>query len=152
MAVEAAPGRTRDAAGVADQLAIADVIHAYARHVRRDEPELVAGLFTQDGFFEMRDGDPDSGVYSVRARLEGPDYIKAHLGAGKGKPHPVPLIHNLMVELDGDTATADCVMEAQIFATDQKVMGEYRDAFQRIDGRWYFASRTFTIFSAASSV
>jgi hypothetical protein len=83
------PGQTLDAAGVADQLAIADVIYEYARHVRRDDAGLVATLFTADGFFEIRDGHPDGAAFSVRTRLEGPDRIRGHLGAGKGKPHPV---------------------------------------------------------------
>jgi SnoaL-like protein len=139
-------------ANVEARLAIADLIHTYARHIRRDEPEAVAALFTPDAFFEIRDGHPDRLDHSVRTRLEGPAQINAHLAPGKGKPHPVPLIHNLIVEVDGDTAAANCVMEAQILGTALKVIGEYHDHFARLGGRWYFASRTYTIFTAASSV
>jgi hypothetical protein len=32
------------------------------------------------------------------------------------------------------------------------IFGEYHDSYRRIDGRWHFASRTYTIYSAASSV
>lgn len=132
--------------------AIADLIHGYARFVRYDEPEGIPALFAPDGFFEIRDGHPDRPEFSVRARLEGPEHIGVYLISGKGKAHPIPLIHNLMIEMDGDSASANCVMEARIFGTDHKVFGEYRDSFRRIDGRWLFASRTYTIFSAASSV
>jgi hypothetical protein len=57
-----------------------------------------------------------------------------------------------MVQVDGDTATSKCLMEARIFATGQKFMGEYHDTFERVDGRWMFASREFTMYSTALSV
>lgn len=132
--------------------AVADLIHAYARHIRYDEPDRVAELFTPDGWFEIRDGHPDQPGFKVRSRLEGRGGIHAHLAPGKGKPHPIPLIHNLTVEVDGDAAKANSVMEAQIYGGAHKVIGEYRDSFRRIDGRWYFSSRIYTIFSGASSV
>lgn len=148
-----------DAASLAERLdraesrgAIADLVHAYARHIRYDEPEKVAALFTADGWFEIRDGHPDRPEYTVRERLEGPEQINAHLAPNKGKPHPVPLIHNLTVAADGDSGTANSVMEAQIYGSSHKVIGEYRDTFRRIGGRWYFASRTYTIFKGGSSL
>jgi len=132
--------------------AIADLVHAYARHIRYDEPDQVSALFTPDGWFEIRDGDPDRPEYTLRARLEGPAGINAYLAPGKGKPHPVPLIHNLIVSVEGDIGTANSVMEAQIQGTAHKVIGEYRDTFRRIDGRWYFVSRIYTIFRGASAL
>lgn len=132
--------------------AIADLVHAYARHIRYDEPDQVAALFTPDGWFEIRDGHPDRPDYTVRERLGSPAQIDAHLAPNKGKPHPIPLIHNLTVTVDGDTGTANSVMEAQIYGSAHKVIGEYRDTFRRIDGRWYFASRTYTIFKGGSSL
>lgn len=72
--------------------------------------------------------------------------------SGKGKAHPIPLIHNLTVEVAGDTASANCVMEATVYGTTHKVMGEYHDTFRRVDGAWRFASRTYTIFRGGSSV
>lgn len=134
------------------RFAIADLIHGYARFIRSDRPEEVPALFTMDGFFEVRDGHPDKPDSSVRARLEGREHIGVYLMNGKGKAHPVPLVHNIIAEVDGDSATANCVMEGQIFGTSQRVFGEYNDTFSRVDGRWLFASRTFTMFSAASSV
>lgn len=134
------------------RVAIADLVHGYARAVRHDRPEDVPPLFAPEGFFEIRDGHPSKPEFSVRTRLDGPDAIGEYLMAGKGKPHPVPLIHNLMIALDGDRASADSVMEAQVFGTEHRVFGEYRDTFRRVEGRWLFASRTFTMFTAASTV
>ncbi len=145
-------GHAATESDLAARMAIADLIHVYARHVRRDEPDLVSALFTPDATYEIRSGHPDRDDYVLRSRLEGHDGIDAHIGAGKGKPHPVPLIHNLIVEVDGDGATANCVMEAQIFQTGQKVCGEYHDTFRRVEGRWYFASRVYLVYSEASTV
>lgn len=125
--------------------AIADLIHEYARCVRRDRPEDVGRLFAPDGSFEIRDGLPDSDGYTVRARFESPDALVAYLLPGKGKPHPIPLIHNLIVEVDGNVAEANCVMEAQVWGAPHKVFGEYRDTFRKVEGRWLFASRSYTI-------
>ncbi len=130
-------------------IAIADLVHGYARFVRRDMPGEVSGLFTPDGSFEVRDGFPDSDEFTTRYRLEGADHIRVQMDGNKGQPHPVPLIHNLMIEVDGDSASANCVMEGQIFGTGQGVFGEYRDSFRRVDGEWRFASRIFTIFGKA---
>lgn len=137
---------------IESRAAIADLVHEYARCVRNDRPEDVPALFAPGGSFEIRDGHPSRPDFTVRARFDSPAALGEYLMAGKGKPHPVPLIHNLMIEVEGDSATASSVMEAQVFGTDHKVFGEYRDSFRRIAGRWLFASRTYTIFSAASSV
>lgn len=132
--------------------AIADLVHAYARHIRRDEPELVHLLFAPEGSFEVRDGQPDSADFTVRTHLASPARILAYMAPNKGKPHPVPLIHNLMIELDGDTATASSVMEAQVYGTTHKIIGEYRDSFVRVAGKWLFSARVYTIFKDAKPV
>lgn len=134
------------------RLAIADLVHGYARAIRRDMPEDAVALFTEDGWFETRDGHPSKFGHKVRWRLEGRQAVLDYLLPNKGKPHPVPLIHNLMIEVTGETATASSVMEAQVLGTTNKVFGEYQDHFRREEGEWRFASRTYTIFTAASSV
>lgn len=132
--------------------AIAELVHRYARFIRRDEPEGVSTLFTPDGTFEVRDGHPDRAEHTVRSHYASRAAIHVYMAPNKGKPHPLPLIHNLIVELDGDEATGNCVMEAQIYGGSHKIIGEYRDKFRRQDGRWLFASRIYTIFSGASSL
>jgi hypothetical protein len=141
-------------AAIEARQAIADLVHGYARAIRHDRPEDVPALFAPDGWFEIRDGHPSQAGFTVRTRLDSPAAILAYLLPGKGKPHPVPMIHNLMVDLDlaRAVASATSVMEAPVIGTPHRVMGEYRDSFRRIGNRWLFASRIYTIFSAASSV
>lgn len=132
--------------------AIEELIHAYARCVRRDLPDEAPLLFLPDGVFEIRDGHPNQPEHQLRARLEGREHILFYLTEGKGKALPIPLIHNLTIEVNGDTATANCVMEAQVYGSSHKVLGEYNDSFRRVDGKWFFASRIYTIFKGGSSV
>lgn len=132
------------------RFAVADLIHAYARHIRRDEPDQVAALFLPDGTFEIRDGHPDRSDYTVRSLHRSAAEVHAHLAPGKGKPHPVPLIRNLIVEVEGDTAMANSVMDARIHGTGHAIQGEYRDICRRVDDKWYFQSRIFTIYTGAS--
>jgi hypothetical protein len=134
------------------QGAVADLIYTYARFLRSDQPEKIAGLFLPEGTFEVRDGDPDKDEHSVRSHHRNRAEIDASMTPMKGKPHPVPLIRNLVVEVDGDSATANCVMDARIYGTDHGIMGEYRDACRKVDGRWYFASRVFTMYRQSSQI
>ncbi|MBW8752919.1 MAG: nuclear transport factor 2 family protein [Sphingomonadales bacterium] len=134
------------------RLEIADLIHTYARHIRRDEPEKVHELFLPDGTFEVRDGHPDRPDFTVRSHYASAQEVHDHLAPNKGKPHPVPLIRNLIVEVDGDSATANSVMDATIYGTAHAIQGEYRDVCRRVDGRWYFKSRIYTIYAGASSI
>ncbi|MDE8651111.1 nuclear transport factor 2 family protein [Novosphingobium album (ex Liu et al. 2023)] len=133
---------------IAAKAAIADLIHQYARLVRRDQPEGLGALFAPGGTFEVREGHPSLPEFRLRSRFESPEDLVAYLEQGKGKPHPVPLIHNLMIAIEGDTATADCVMEAQIHGTVHKVFGEYHDSFVKVDGAWRFSARIYTMFTS----
>lgn len=134
---------------VESRLAVADLINSYARFIRRDEPESVSQLFLPDGTFEVRDGHPDKPDFTVRSFNASAKEVHGHLAPNKGKPHPVPLIRNLIVEVDGDTAMANSVMDARIYGTTHGIMGEYRDVCRRVDGKWYFQSRIFTIYKDA---
>jgi hypothetical protein len=134
------------------RLAVTDLVHAYALAIRRDRPEDAAALFARDGWFEIRDGHPSKPEFNVRSRLDGRQAVLDYLLPNKGKPHPVPMLHNVMVEVTGDTATASSVMEAIVLGTSHRVLGEYTDSFVREDGVWRFASRIYLIFSAASTV
>lgn len=129
------------------QAAISDLIHEYARAVRRDEPEMVAALFVPEGTFEVRSGHPDKAEFTVRSRFETPGALVAFLVTQKGGPHPVPLIHNLMIAVDDNRATANSVMTARIYGTDKQVFGEYHDSFERRDGTWLFNGRIYTVFA-----
>ncbi|MFC0206133.1 nuclear transport factor 2 family protein [Novosphingobium soli] len=126
--------------------AIADLVHGYARAVRSEAYEAIAALFVPEGTFEVRSGRPDGADSTLRQRFDSPAALVAFLLQGKGGPHPVPLIHNLMVTVDGETAQAEALMTATITGTDRTVAGAYQDSFERRDGRWLFRARVYTVF------
>jgi len=131
---------------------IAKLIHRYAALIRADRPDEVAALFVSEGSFDIRDGDPDRPDFTQRSMLKGRDAIHAYLAPNKGQPHPLPLIHNLTVEVTGDEGSANCVMEARMYGGTHQVIGEYHDRFRREGGQWYFLSRRYTIFRRGSSI
>jgi hypothetical protein len=140
-------------AGIAEQpgalaakQAITELVHRYAQVVRYDCPELTADLYTPDGVFEVRNGVPDRDEHTLQSHVVGREAIRAMLLPIKGSVHPVPLIHNLMIEVDGDTARSTCVMEGRPSAGEGGFWGEYRDSFVRVDGSWLFSARVFTMF------
>jgi len=134
------------------KLAIADLVHDYARAVRHNKVEDVEGMYAPDSFFEVRGGHPSEPEYKVQNRYDGAKAIGAFMMEGKGRPHPIPLVHNLMIEVDGDRATGLLAMEGQVYGTEHKIIGEYQDSYVRIGGRWKFASRIYTMYTAASSM
>ena len=132
---------------LAAKQAITELVHCYGQVVRRDCPELTAELYTPGGFFEVRQGGPEKLGETVQSRVEGRQAIRDMLLPSKGKPHPVPLIHNLTIAVDGDSATGTCVMQSPTSADGKGFWGEYRDRYAKVDGRWFFAERVFTMFA-----
>ena len=137
---------------VESKLAIADLVHDYARAIRHNANEDIEGLFAPDAFFEVRAGHPSQPEYTVQNRYNSAKEIGEFMMKGKGTAHPVPLVHNLMIEVDGDRASGLLAMEGQIYGTEHKIIGEYNDSYVRINGRWKFASRVYTMYMAASSM
>lgn len=128
------------------EAAITRLVHAYALAIRRDRPEDVACLFAPDGTFEVREGAPDREEAATMQRFDDPSALVAYLVQGKGRPHPIPMIHNLMIDMDGNDARASSVMVGPIPGTTHQVLGEYADSFVRREGAWYFSARIFTVF------
>lgn len=131
----------------ADKLEIAELVHEYARLVRREEYEGLAALFVPEGTFEVRRGHPDRPEFEPQQRFDTPGDLVAYLVSMRGKPHPVPLIHNLIVRVEGDAAHASSSMTARVYGTDHSVAGEYLDRFTRSPEGWRFAARTYTIYA-----
>jgi hypothetical protein len=55
-----------------------------------------------------------------------------------------PLIHNLLIQINGREATSTCVMTSLVWSSGRQIVGEYQDSYRNETG-WRFASRIFTI-------
>jgi hypothetical protein len=131
--------------------AIADLVYRYAQLVREGRGAECGPLFTDDAVFEVREAAAFAAQsYRTRSTLAGRDAIVAYVERSAGPQARVcPLIHNLVIRVDGAEAVAHCVMTALLLPSGLSMLGAYHDTFRRED-RWRFRSRIFTIVSAAS--
>ena len=132
---------------------ITDLIHRYAYNVRIGNPADSAMLFTENGIFEIRETDTtDLTAARPRRTLTGQDAIKQYLADTNHTDVKLcPLISNLLIEMDGNSASSSCVMTNRIWPGEKQMIGEYRDQFYRTN-EWRFTSRVYTIFGAESAV
>jgi hypothetical protein len=134
---------------LAARAAIADLIHTYARNIRAGRGADCVQLFTADAVFEVRQAPlGNSDAVLTRAKIAGHEALSNYLVGATGDARVCPLIHNLLIEVDGREALSNCVMTSLVWPSGQQLMGEYQDSF-RFETRtgWRFSSRVFTIFS-----
>lgn len=135
-------------AALEDREAIADVILAHAEHIRSGTLDAARDLLTADAVFEMGQLHATRpGEFAISQRVEGAEAIlgSKDVIAGQGI-RLCPMIHNIRIVLDGDTATSTCVSMATLWPTGDNFIGEYRDRFRREGGKWRFSARTFIAF------
>lgn len=121
---------------LADREEIRDLIATYALRAARGVP--MADLFTDDGAFITH--VPGKTAREVRGR-EALDQYYRELAAAPG--HPMPMIHNHLIAVDGDQARGICSVELRttVGATSMIGSGYYDDSFRREGGRWKFVER-----------
>ncbi len=133
--------------------AITDLIHRYARNVRDRTPAASADLFVDDVSFEVRELDfADPSAPSRRRSIEmGKAAVLAHIGrSADGAVRVCPTITNVLIDIDGDAARANCLMTSRVWPSGQTLFGQYDDDFIYDGDRWRFRSRVYTIFGDAS--
>jgi hypothetical protein len=121
-----------------DRAEIIELTARYCRHVTEANKEAIVALYTNDGVFD-------------RSNAEG-KVSRGHteLLATYGNSGPnafLPVIHNHVIELDGDEATGTCVVESPVRAGKPTgFVSRYEDKYRRVNGRWRFAERkVFTV-------
>lgn len=126
--------------------AITDLVYTYALNIRAGNGAECVKLFTADAVFEVREallGGRDDA--RTRSRLTGHDAISNYLvRASESGARVCPLVHNLLIQVDGREATSNCVMTSFVWPGGKQFIGEYQDSY-RFETRWRFASRLFTI-------
>lgn len=134
------------------RLRIGDLVHRYALHVRNGEPGLCADLLARDIVFTIRERDPlaPPEQATTRAEIQGKDGVLAYITRSAGGAIRVfPIIHNLLIEVAGERATANCLMVSRTWPAGHEFIGQYEDSFRCEEGTWRFAARSFTMFRPA---
>ena len=132
-----------------DSREIENLIYHYAELIDAGDLDGVAALFARGRILGMEDGPPET-VFEGAARVR-QMYGMATRLYDDGTPKTKHLTSNVQIYVDDDADTARatayyCVTQAtpdlplQIIVT-----GRYRDTFHRVDGSWWFDSRTMYV-------
>lgn len=106
----------------------------YCYHVDDGNAEAFASLFTQDGVLDFGSAGTYAGREELREFVDSvvPEYYS----------FIVHMLHNPVIEVDGDAATGRWYFEAPCTSQgeDMWIQGRYDDEYVRVDGEWRFAA------------
>lgn len=129
---------------------IENLLYTYAELIDLGDLDGVADLFTHARIFGQENGPPET-VFEGRegaARMYG---MSTRIYDDTGTPKTKHLTTNARIEVDDEAGTASsrsyyCVVQATDALPLQPIItGRYHDTFQRIDGVWWFATRTLFV-------
>jgi 3-phenylpropionate/cinnamic acid dioxygenase small subunit len=131
-----------------DWHAIQTLIMVYAELVDAGRFAEAAALFEHATYRLGYSTDGGSDCTSFRGAAE----VNAHMARtplfSDGTPRTRHVHTNLIVELQGDSATSRCYVtvfqQTDTFPLQPIAVGGYVDRFERVDGRWRFADRLVT--------
>ena len=115
-----------------DREAIRDLFARYALYIDSGRAEEFANLFTEDGRFDTKMGDP----------VVGRDALREFAGSV-----PAGMMHHMFTDhvIDIDTDSAHCEMSSIVTSKGQIMMVAHtHDDLRRVDGEWKIADRTYT--------
>jgi len=121
---------------MSDKDAIRELLARYCFALDADRFEEMAALFTPDGVWETAFGT-GTGRTGIAAQ--------ARSIATEPRPRRVHLTTNIVIELDGDTATARSNWALIQNSPDGPRIGSggsYLDRLVKVEGRWFFKHRT----------
>jgi hypothetical protein len=120
-----------------DREEIRELIGKYAHRIARGLS--VADMFTEDGVFITRAPGRPTHFVKTRAALTKLYADPTNLATAQ----PKPMIHNYVIEIDGDNAKGVCSNELRIIENGKSIIasGYYDDVFRRENGRWRFVVR-----------
>ncbi len=128
---------------------IENLIYRYAELIDTGDLDGVAALFAHGRICGVENGPPET-VFEGSARVRAM-YDMATRLYEDGTPKTKHLTTNVQIRVDDTSGTAEggayyCVTQATPDLPLQVIVtGHYRDTFHRVDGQWWFDSRTMFI-------
>jgi 3-phenylpropionate/cinnamic acid dioxygenase small subunit len=129
---------------------IENLLYPYADRIDRGDFDGVAELFTHGRIEGVEGGGPET-VFEGRDRVRALYGMTTRIHAETGTPRTKHLCTNAIIEVDEEAATATSKSSYLVCQATPElplqvvVTGRYRDTFQRIDGRWWFDTRTMYV-------
>jgi uncharacterized protein (TIGR02246 family) len=129
---------------------IAQIARTYARGMDRQQADVVASLFTENGRLALYDGEPDEGRLTVEWR--GREAITAALRQGRARYSATTHFlgqQTLTAKGDGYSGETYCLAH-HIYQRDDRrynrVMSiRYHDVYVHMDGRWLIDERRLAV-------
>jgi hypothetical protein len=121
-----------------DRAEIIELTARYCKYVTEAAKEKLVALYTSDGVFDRS----NSNGTIARGHAE---LLKTY---GNSGPNAfLPVIHNHVIEFNGDEAAGTCVVESPVRAGKPTgFVSRYEDRYRRVNGKWLFAERkVFTV-------
>ena len=129
---------------------IENLLYTYAERIDAGDLDGVADLFAHGRILGMEDGPPES-VFEGRDRVRWLYGRTTRVHEDTGTPRTKHLTTNARIEVDDEAGTATArssylvtqatpVLPLQVIIT-----GHYLDTFHRVDGAWWFESRTMFV-------
>jgi len=129
---------------------ITNLIYTYAELLDAGDVYAVAELFTHGRICGVEKGPPDT-VFAGPERVRKMYQMAVRFYDDDGTPKTRHNTSNVQLDIDEQTGTARaksyyCVTQATPDLPLQVIVtGHYHDTFHRVDGQWWFDSRTMFI-------
>ncbi len=129
---------------------IENLLYTYADRIDRGDFDSVAELFTHGRIEGVEGGGPET-VFEGRDRVRALYGMTTRIHAETGTPRTKHLCTNAIIEVDEEAGTATAQSNYLVCQATPElplqvvVTGRYRDRFRRIDGRWWFDTRTMYV-------
>ncbi len=129
---------------------IENLLYAYAERIDAGDLGGVGDLFTHGRICTQQGGPPET-VFEGPERVRRLYVATVRIYDDTGTPQTRHLTTNARIEVDEDAGTATARSSYLVTqATDELplqviITGHYRDTFQRLDGVWWFETRTMHV-------
>jgi 3-phenylpropionate/cinnamic acid dioxygenase small subunit len=129
---------------------VENLLYSYADRIDRGDFDGVAELFTHGRIHGVEGGGPET-VFEGRDRVRALYGRTTRIHEDTGDPRTKHLTTNAIIEVDDEAGTATARSNYVVLQATPElplqviVTGRYRDTFHRIDGRWWFDSRTMYV-------
>ncbi len=129
---------------------IENLLHTYAERIDDGDLDGVADLFSHGRIHGVEGGGPET-VFEGREAVRRLYAASTRIHEETGTPRTHHVTTNPIIHVDEDRGTATCrsrftVLQATAELPLQVIVaGRYSDTFHRVDGAWWFESRTMRV-------